>query len=316
MGALARVCRAVFVLTIALAPCAMAVTALGTVFVVDRGFGTSEGTIGAYTDSGATINASLITGLNEPLSVAVSGGFLYVTNSGNGTIGKYTTSGATVNASLVTGLSNPQDIEISGGNLFVSEAGNGRIGEYTTSGATVNASLITGLDYPIGLAISGTKLFVANTNRGTIGEYTTSGRTINPSLIHVLDGTYIVDLEVSKSNLFLSGSFVDDAIVGKYKLDGTVVDRELLITGDITTLGLAVSGTDLFVVGTDNEVGEYTTSGAVVNPFLITGLNFPFGIAVEGRASVPEAFSTLWLGFTAAGLFGFAQFAARKQHRH
>lgn len=65
----------------------------GEIFVVNS----SNGTIGEYTTSGATINASLISGLNSPFDVAVSGTDLYVTN-GNGTIGKYTTSGATQNA--------------------------------------------------------------------------------------------------------------------------------------------------------------------------------------------------------------------------
>ena len=49
--------------------------------------------IGEYTTTGTTVNASLITGLLHPLSIAVSGGDIFVLN-GNGTIGEYTTSGA------------------------------------------------------------------------------------------------------------------------------------------------------------------------------------------------------------------------------
>ena len=30
------------------------------------------------------------------------------------------------------------------------------------------------------------------------------------------------------------------------------------------------------------SIGEYTTSGAIVNPSLVSGLNGPFGIAVSG----------------------------------
>lgn len=95
-------CLAYFLLAVTVTLTGLPVTALGTLFVVD----VARSTVGAYTNSGATINASLITGLNRPASVAVSGGFLYIT-SVNGTIGKYTTSGVTVNASLVTGLSLP-----------------------------------------------------------------------------------------------------------------------------------------------------------------------------------------------------------------
>jgi hypothetical protein len=40
----------------------------------------------------------------------------------------------------------------------------------------------------------------------------------------------------------------------------------------------------LFVTSIDdNTIGEYTTSGATVNPALISGLSFPQGIAVSGE---------------------------------
>ena len=47
-------------------------------------------------------------------------------------------------------------------------------------------------------------------------------------------------------------------------------------------------------------IGEYTTSGATVNPALVSGLNHPIGIVVAS-ASVPDASSTwtlLLLGLT------------------
>ncbi len=53
-------------------------------------------TIGEYTTTGAVVNASLITGLNAPTAIAVSGVDLFVTNAYGDTIGEYTTSGATV----------------------------------------------------------------------------------------------------------------------------------------------------------------------------------------------------------------------------
>jgi hypothetical protein len=79
------------------------------------------GTVGEYTTSGATINASLITGLaNGPGDTAVSGSYLFVANNGlgaygAGTIGRYTL-GATPgtvtssNATLISGLYEPYHI--------------------------------------------------------------------------------------------------------------------------------------------------------------------------------------------------------------
>src|ERR1017187_1279308 len=71
----------------------------------------ASGTIGEYTTSGATVNASLVSGLSNPSGIAVSGSDLFVANQGSGTIGEYTTTGATVNASLVSGLDNPSGID-------------------------------------------------------------------------------------------------------------------------------------------------------------------------------------------------------------
>ncbi len=61
-----------------------------------------SGTIGKYTMSGGTVNASLVSGLWGPTGLAASGSNVFVSN-GSGTIGEYTTSGGTVNASLVSG---------------------------------------------------------------------------------------------------------------------------------------------------------------------------------------------------------------------
>jgi LVIVD repeat len=286
-----------FVLAIGLA--VIPGNAFATLFVSSFGDGPNTGTIGAYTNSGAVINASLITGLNGPGSIAVSGGFLYVASGGK--IGKYTTSGATVNASLITGL-NPFDIEVSGNRIFVADFGHASIGEYTTSGATINSSLISGV-HSTGIAVSGTHLFVASGSEfNGIAEYTTSGGTVNPLLIPNLSP---FDVEVSGSNLFVWSAVGEEDVIGKYGIDGTAINPNLIPLIPLNT-AFAVSGTDVFVVG-DGFVSKYKTSGEVVQNPLISGLITPFGIAVEGPAAVPETFSTWWFGLTAAGLLALAR---------
>jgi hypothetical protein len=104
----------------------------------------TNGTIGEYTTSGATVNAALISGLSSPFGIALSGSDLFVSNDFAGTIGEYTTSGATVNAALISGLDFPTGIAVSGSDLFETNFNNNTIDEYTTSGATVNAVLISG----------------------------------------------------------------------------------------------------------------------------------------------------------------------------
>ena len=88
------------------------VTARGQIFVANFNNGGTSGTIGEYTTSEAAVNASLVSGLDEPFAIAVCGSDLFVVNNGNGTMGEYTTSGATVNASLVSGLDRPSGIAV------------------------------------------------------------------------------------------------------------------------------------------------------------------------------------------------------------
>jgi len=85
-----------------------------SIFVSNLG----AGTIGEYTTSGATVNASLISGLSNPGSIAASAIDLFVVNeSPTNTIGEYTTSGGTVNASLISSVTNPHQITVSGSDV-------------------------------------------------------------------------------------------------------------------------------------------------------------------------------------------------------
>lgn len=87
-------------------------------YVINQG----TDSIGEYGLNGSTVNASLVTGLQEsPLSIAISGNDMFIVSVAAGTVGEYTTSGATVNTSLITGLSLPQAIAISSNDLFVAK---------------------------------------------------------------------------------------------------------------------------------------------------------------------------------------------------
>ncbi len=82
------------------------------------------GVIGKYSTAGVTVNTSLISGLDDPSAIAVSGSSVYLgslnaANDGSSVIGKYTTSGGTTNPSLVTGWADPRGIAVSSGNLYI-----------------------------------------------------------------------------------------------------------------------------------------------------------------------------------------------------
>src|SRR5689334_6715308 len=78
------------------------------IFVADF----NSGTIGEYTTAGAPINPALISGLNHPIGIAVSGSDLFVANESaggpnDGVISKYTTAGVLVTPALISGIPQP-----------------------------------------------------------------------------------------------------------------------------------------------------------------------------------------------------------------
>jgi hypothetical protein len=253
------------------------------IFVTNYG----SNTIGEYTTSGATVNASLIS-VTSPEAIAVSGSDLFFV-SGDA-VHEYTTSGTAVTSFNIGGtVADQGGIVISGSNLFAANTGDAKISEYTTAGATVNASLVSDshMSTSPGLALSGSDLFVAQGT--TIGEYTTSGATVNAALISGLDDA--TGIAVSGSDLFVENH---NGVIGEYTTSGAVVNATLItltnpggpsIGPDPTAI--AVSGSNLFVAygGLYGAIGEFTTSGATVNAELVTGLNDPVGIAVEAGST-------------------------------
>jgi hypothetical protein len=145
--------------------------------------GSGAGTIAEYTTSGALVNPSLVSGLNYPYKLAVSGNNLFEADYESGVVNEFTTSGATVASPLINSGTGTSAVAISGNKLFVANFGAGTVSEYTTSGALVNASFLTGLPGPESLAVYGNDLFVGTFYNGTVGEYTLSGATVDSSLI-------------------------------------------------------------------------------------------------------------------------------------
>lgn len=67
--------------------------------------------------------------------------------------------------------------------------------------------------------------------------------------------------------------------IGEYTTAGNPVNASL-ISGLSGPIGIAVSGSDLFVAGAVGTIGEYTSAGAPVNADLISGLDNPVRLLV------------------------------------
>ncbi len=274
------------------------------IFVVNMG----SGTVGKYSLSGVTENATFISGLSSPTGIAVAGNFIYVAQE-NGTVRKYTTGGALVNANLITGLYLPWGLAVSGSDLYVANAGgpNSTVSKYTTSGTLLNASLITGLDNPTGLALSGNSLYVSEWSAGVVGKYTTSGATVNAAFASgfMYPGAVAVD-----DSGFVYISSLNGGVV-KFNSAGAFAGYLSIANHYNSGIGLAYDGQGSLLVANNfggaggNIIGKYTTSGAVVDADFITGLNNPVAIAVL----VPEPTSAALLGL---GLVSLLTFPRRK----
>jgi hypothetical protein len=249
---------------------------------------TGSGTVGKLDTSGKIIQRVLISGLNAPNGIAVSGPYLYIVNQG-GTVAKYTTSGELVNKELIKGLNNPIGIAVSGSELYVANAFGNTIGKYTTNGDVINAAIITGLGRPIGIAVSGSDLFVTCAE-GMVGKYTTSGTTVNPTIVDNIRAPW--GIVISGSSFYFTTCEANGRIA-QYTRAGKPVNENLVIGLD-GPVALAITGDHLFV---SNEytgtISEYLTSGQRLNACVATGFRKmspwgPYGLAVVGpRITVP-----------------------------
>jgi len=215
-----------------------------------------NGNVGEYSTAGATINASLLTGLTEAATIAAAGTSLFIETDSNDNIGKYTTAGATVSATFITGTgTNEYGLALSGNTLFAARFGTGIVSEYNaTTGALTGT--ISGLSEPTGLAVSGTTLYVANYSTGTIGEYTTAGATLSASFVTGLSGPW--GLVVTGGDLYVMNEEASGRVGVYNATTGAVINSALFSTGT-TSYGLALLGPNLLTANfTAGTIGEYT----------------------------------------------------------
>ena len=274
-------------------PTAIAVSD-GDLFVLSEAVHGS-GIISEYNvGTGAVVNPALITGVGQ-FALATSGSDLFVSSlfPFEAGIGEYTTSGATVNASLIShsGLGLPSGIAIYGNDLFVVNNGtNGSdfpelpasVAEYTTSGATVNADLIDGIDQPTGIAIvtpEPSALLLLAIGAAALAAW--RSRKHAPRAVLVAAICALVSATADAQQIVVVGGLGTEEnpeVVGAYMLSGAAINTSLISDpyGEF-----AASAGDLFIP-TANGIAEYTTSGALVNPALVTGLNPAAAMAVSG----------------------------------
>jgi sugar lactone lactonase YvrE len=131
-------------------------------------------------------------------------------------------------------------------------------------------------------------------NSGIVGEYTTAGTTVNASLISGVSGAVGLALD-GDGHLFVSSNFSG---IGEYTLSGEAINASIIAQG---SQAIACDGNGhLFVAvngGASGRVDEYSTSGALIQQGLISGLGLPTSLTYDGNGhlfvgTINEAFGT------------------------
>ncbi len=144
-------------------------------------------------DTGAVVDADLITGLGGPWAIAIDGSTLYVSNFNSGKVGKYTTDGTLVNASFIT-VSSPAGIGVWGSYLYVMTAND--IRKYNKADGSLVGNFLTGLTSPTNLAISGDYLYVVCQGENAVRKYSlATGAEVGNPLISGLNAPFSIAVE-------------------------------------------------------------------------------------------------------------------------
>ena len=196
-------------------------------------------------DFSGNLVQDIVTGLDEPGTIAIAGGKMYWTDNGptpsenTGKIQRADLDGSNAE-DLVTGLGKPFGIAISGDKIYWTDNGTDKIQRADLDGSNVEDLITTGLDNPFAIAIGGGKMYLVDRGSNT------------------------VDAKIQRADL--DGSNVEDLVT-------TQLDQPMGIALNIT--GDKMYWTDQ---GTQKiKRAKLNGNNAKV---LVSGLNKPTGIAL------------------------------------
>jgi hypothetical protein len=298
----------------------------GTIYVTSGG----TGIVGAYSTSGEAINPSLFTVPSEGdlhgaggIAVDPVNGRIYV-GWGQDHIGVWSTSGQLIDADLFAGLAAPVNFSLGpNGHLYVLNQNalplDQYVGEYLPSGEAVNTHLISmgtfNKSRDIALDASGNIYVSLN---GTIFKYAPTGELLEQVPIGPTISGFALD---GNGHIYVSSSHLDTDLqsfvgnVGVYSMDGEAINASLISGfGSPGQMELALDQQGHIFMAYNARVGEWTTSGQVINPELIPDQGFAgantFTVVPDVATPVPlpAALST--------GMLLLSSLGARKLLKH
>ena len=223
------------------------------------------GTIGQANVDGSGVNQSFISDPTTPLGIAVDSNHIYWANVFAGTIGRANLDGTGVDQSFIIGAIAPIAVAVDSGHVYWADQGTcattcpppqqgeGTIGRANLDGTGVNPSFITGASNPVGVAVDANHVYWSNEDptSGTIGRANLDGTEVNQSFI-----TGRLKPSRARINPF-----------------GVVVNANHLYWGN----GCAPCHSSR----PSSTIGRANLDGTGVNVRFITGVTYPFALAVD-----------------------------------
>src|ERR1700722_19912861 len=106
----------------------------------------------------------------------------------------------------------------------------------------------------------------------------------DPAKLRVIASAAMLAIFLSKAQgqILVANTTANPVAIASYNAATGALINSALVSDPLNSVGLAVSGADLFTVSPGGTVGEFTTSGAAINAALFSAQSGTSGIAVSG----------------------------------
>jgi virginiamycin B lyase len=237
--------------------------------------------IGKSNINGTGINQSFITeDAEEPAAIAVSGPYIYRTNTNNDSIIRETREGTERDENFITGAEGSVSIAVNNSYIYWANGGNDKIGRAKIDGTEVNKNFITGASEPNVLAIDSSHIYWANYGENSIGRANLDGSEVEQSFITGDGLTY--GIAVNGSYIYWSDTV--HKTIARASLNGSNVEDDF-ITGADFPLGVALDGSNIYWGNLTNgggtgSIARANIDGTEANENFITGANRVYDVAI------------------------------------
>jgi hypothetical protein len=240
----------------------------------------TQTSIGRAKINGAGANNNFITGLNDPIGVAVDSNFIYWSEQGNDSIGRANLDGTGVNRNLIpssAGVNNPAGVAVTPTSIFWANGSN-TIGRANIDGSSpVPGFITTGSGAHCGIAADSSFVYFTDTINpsDTVGRAPVAGGTAEPSFISGISAECGVAVD---SNFIYWGTDSPNHSVGRATIAGAAATNDFIPAATSTGIpcGVAVNSQYIFW---GNEagaaIGRANINGSSPNPSLIPGASSP-----------------------------------------